>query len=231
MESLFNSLYAALYGSIPIALLASFLWGVASVALSPCHLSSIPLVVSLLVGKQKLSGMRLFTLSTLFSVGVLCSIAVIGLVTAWMGRMLGDLGSNANLVFGIALCLGGVLLLDVIPMGSIPFMAKLKPEGSKVLTVFTVGFLFGLALGPCAFAFMAPVLSLAFSMGANNLPLAFGLMLMYGVGHCLLIVVAGTSLGLVQKVLNWNEGSRGLSVFKRICAALVIAAGIYLILK
>jgi cytochrome c-type biogenesis protein len=231
MEGIFNTLYAALNGNLLIALGASFLWGIASVLLSPCHLSSIPLVVAVLIGKRTLSVKQTFRLTLLFSVGVLVSIALIGVITALLGRMLGDLGSHANLIFGIALCLGGVMLLDVIPLGNVSFLSKLKPDGTKPLTVFVVGLLFGLALGPCAFAFMAPVLTLAFGLAANKLLLAILIILAYSVGHCLVIVLAGTSLSMVQKVLNWNDGSRGLLIFKRLCAVLVIAAGIYLIFK
>jgi cytochrome c-type biogenesis protein len=211
--------------------LAGFLWGIASVLLSPCHLSSIPLIVSMLIGKRILSVKQTFKLSLIYSVGVLVSIALIGIITALLGRMLGDLGSHANLIFGIALCLGGILLLDVIPLGNISFLNRIKPDGSKPLTVFTVGLLFGLALGPCAFAFMAPVLTLVFSLAETKLLMAIIIMLAYAIGHCLVIVFAGTSIGFVQKILNWNEGSKGLRILKRVCAVLVIVAGIYLILK
>ena len=228
MESIFNSLYAALYGNLALALVASFLWGIASVLLSPCHLSSIPLVVSMLMGKRILSVKQTFVLSSIFSIGILVSIAMIGIVTALLGRMLGDMGSHANLIFGIAFVIGGVLIMDIIPLGNISFLSKVKPDGSKPLTVFIVGLLFGLALGPCAFAFMAPVLTLAFGLAATNLLMPIAIMLLYGVGHCLVIVAAGTSLGMVQKLLNWNEGSNALVTIKRLCAVLVIAAGIYL---
>jgi len=231
LESIFNSLYAALYGNPWIAVLASFLWGIASIILSPCHLSSIPLVLAVLTGKRVLSVKQAFALSSLFAVGVLVSIALIGIITALLGRMMGDLGSHANLIFGIALCLGGILLMDIIPLGSISFLGKIKPDGTKPLTVFVVGLLFGLALGPCAFAFMAPVLTLAFSLAATKLYMAIIIMLVYGIGHCLVIALGGTSVSFVQKLLNWNDSSRGLSIFKRICAVLVIAAGIYLIFK
>lgn len=231
MEGIFNSLYAALYGNLLIAVLASFLWGIASVLLSPCHLSGIPLVLAVLTGKRVLSVKQAISLSTLFAVGVLVSIALIGIVTALLGRMMGDLGSHANLIFGIALCLGGILLMDIIPLSNISFWGKIKPDGTKPLTVFMVGLLFGLALGPCAFAFMAPVLTLAFSLAASKLLLAILIILVYGIGHCLVIVLGGTSVSFVQKLLNWNDDSKGLVIFKRICAALVFAAGIYLIFK
>jgi cytochrome c-type biogenesis protein len=167
----------------------------------------------------------------LFAIGVLVSIALIGIVTALLGRMLGDLGSQANLIFGIALCIGGLLLMDIIPFGNISFLSKVKPDGTKPLTVFGVGLLFGLALGPCAFAFMAPVLTLVFSLAESKLIVAILIMLVYGIGHCAVIALAGTSVGYVQKLLNWNDGSHGLLIFKRVCAVLVIIAGIYLMMK
>ncbi len=231
LESIFNTLYTALYGNLGIAITSAFLWGIASVLLSPCHLSSIPLVVAVLIGERTLTIKQTFRLSLVFSIGVLVSIALIGLITALLGRMMGDLGSHANLVFGIALCLGGVLLLDVIPLGSVSLLSKYKPDSTKATTVLVVGLLFGLALGPCAFAFMAPVLTLAFSLAQTNLLMAILIMTAYGIGHCLVIVFAGTSLSFVQKLLNWNQGSRGLIILKRICAVFVIAAGIYLMFK
>jgi cytochrome c-type biogenesis protein len=231
LENIFNTMYSALYGNPTIAILASFLWGIASVLLSPCHLSSIPLVIAVLMGKRTLTVKQTFRLSLVFSIGVLVSIAIIGIITALLGRMLGDLGSHANLVFGIALCIGGILLLGIIPIDNASFFAKLKSDGIEGFRIFSIGLLFGLALGPCAFAFMAPVLTLAFSLAKTGLLMAVIIMLVYGIGHCLVITFAGTSIGFAQKILNWNEGHKGIIIIKKACAVLVIAAGIYLIFK
>lgn len=229
--SIFNALYTALYGNLYLAVLAAFLWGLASILLSPCHLSGIPLMIAVLTGKRVLTVSQVLKLSTLFALGVLFSFLIIGVITALLGRMIGDLGSHANLIFGIAMCLGGILLLDVIPFGSISLVSKVKIDGTKSLTIFIVGLLFGMALGPCAFAFMAPVLTLVFSLAETKLMAAILITAAYAIGHCLVIIFAGTSLGFVQKLLHWNEGSRGLSIMKRVCAVLVIVAGIYLIFK
>ena len=48
-------------------------------------------------------------------------------------------------------------------------------------------------------------------------------------GHCAVIVLAGTCTELVQHYLNWNEASRGAVILKRVCGMLVLAGGIYLI--
>ena len=51
----------------------------------------------------------------------------------------------------------------------------------------------------------------------------------YGIGHCSVIVLAGTSTGLVQKYLHWNEKSKRAVILKRTCGVLVLAGGVYLI--
>ena len=45
--------------------------------------------------------------------------------------------------------------------------------------------------------------------GAKRRSYGASLLLAYGVGHCAVIVAAGTSTELVQRYLNWNEQSKG----------------------
>lgn len=230
-ESIFSGLYSALYGNMAVAILGSFAWGMASVLLSPCHLSGIPLMVAFMTGKRVLSGKETFRLSLVFALGILGSIAIIGMITALLGRMMGDLGSHANLIFGIAFCMGGILLLDVIPLRTVPIFTKMHVDGTKLWTALMIGLLFGLALGSCAFAFMAPVLTLVFSLAQTSIILAMTIIAAYAAGHCLVIVSAGASVNWVQKLLNWNDRSHSLVIWKRVCASLVVLASIYLILK
>ena len=92
-----------------------------------------------------------------------------------------------------------------------------------------MGLVFGIALGPCTFAYMAPMLAVAFRAASTNLPYGIILLLAYGVGHCSVIVLAGTFTELVQRYMNWNEKSRAAVILKRICGILVIAGGLWLI--
>jgi cytochrome c-type biogenesis protein len=65
---------------------------------------------------------------------------------------------------------------------------------------------------------------------AHTAPLyGAALLLAYGLGHCAVIVVAGTSTEMVQRFLNWNEQSKGLTVVKVICGILVMFGGVWLI--
>ncbi|NLT61037.1 MAG: cytochrome C biogenesis protein, partial [Candidatus Hydrogenedentes bacterium] len=91
------------------------------------------------------------------------------------------------------------------------------------------GLVFGIALGPCTFAYMAPMLGVTFKLAATNLPYGVMLLLAYGLGHCSVIVFAGTFTGVIQKYLNWNERSKGAVLLKRICGVLVILGGLWMI--
>jgi cytochrome c-type biogenesis protein len=108
-----------------------------------------------------------------------------------------------------------------------PGQVKMQRRG--MLAAFILGLIFGIALGPCSFAFMAPILGLIFKLGATSVLYGVLLLLIYGVGHCSVIVLAGTSTELVQKYLNWNERSRGTTVLKGICGVLVLLGGVWLI--
>ena len=98
-----------------------------------------------------------------------------------------------------------------------------------LLAALILGLVFGIALGPCTFAYMAPMLAVTFKLAATDLFYGIALLLAYGVGHCSVIVLAGTSAELVQRYLNWNEQSKGTAIVKTVCGALVILGGLYLI--
>ena len=231
MNSIFIWVSNAMQGSFGIALMASSIWGIFSIILSPCHLASIPLIVGFIDGQGKITTRRAFFISILFSVGILTTIGIVGVITASMGRMLGDVGKYGNYGVAIIFFLVGLHMFDVIP---IPFIGKVgQPKFKKkgLLSSFILGLIFGIALGPCTFAFMAPVLTVSFSLASKNFILAALLILFYGIGHCSVIVLAGTFTEVVQKYLNWTNKSKGTVILKKVCASLVIIAGVYLIWK
>ena len=228
MEKLFTTLSHAVEGAPLLALSAAAAWGILSIILSPCHLASIPLIVGFISEQGKVTVRRAFWTSTLFAVGILITIAAIGGITAAAGRMLGDVGRYGNYFVAAIFFVVGLHLLGVIPMPwSGSGQVGMKRKG--LLAAFILGLVFGIALGPCTFAYMAPMLGVTFKL-AKTAPLyGVSLLLAYGLGHCAVIVAAGTSTELVQRFLDWNEYSKGVTVVKRICGLLVLAAGGYLI--
>ena len=228
MEKIFTELSHAVEGAPAIALAAAAAWGVLSIILSPCHLASIPLIVGFVSGQGRVSTARAGGIATLFAVGILVTIAAIGGITAAAGRMLGDIGRWGNYFVAAIFFVVGLYLLGLIPMPwSGPGQVNIKRKG--LMAAFILGLVFGIALGPCTFAYMAPMLGVTFKL-AHTAPLyGASLLLTYGAGHCAVIVVAGTSTEIVQRFLNWNEQSKGVTIVKSICGGLVLLAGGWLI--
>lgn len=228
LDGVFSRLTKAVEGSTWIALAASFVWGILSILLSPCHLASIPLIVGFIEKQGKTTVARAFGISSLFSVGILLTIALIGVVTAALGRMAGDVGAVGNYFVAAIFLAVGLYLLGVMGI-SLPGASAVKMSRRGMLAAFILGLVFGIALGPCTFAYMAPVLGMVFKVGSENLIYAASLLLAYGVGHCSVIVLAGGSAEYVQRYLNWSAESKGTDVIKKICGVLVIAGGLWLL--
>ncbi|MFA6596349.1 MAG: cytochrome c biogenesis protein CcdA [Ignavibacteriaceae bacterium] len=227
IDGIFNFLYNAMNGAVWFAVFASFAWGVLSILLSPCHLSSIPLVVGFISSQGKISLRRTFYISLVFSVGILITIALIGIITASLGRLMGDIGGIGNYLVAGIFFLVGLYLLDIIKLNWNRGLKQTKAKG--LLAALLLGLLFGLALGPCTFAYMAPVLGIVFQTAQTNYFLAMVFLFAFGLGHCTVIVGAGTLTGKVQKYLNWSEESKTILWIKRICGILVIMGGVYLL--
>jgi cytochrome c-type biogenesis protein len=253
MVGLFNSLTRAVEGNPYIAFGAAFIWGILSILLSPCHLASIPLVVGYVDAQGNIPIKRAFLISLLFSTGILITIGIVGTATALAGRVIGDLGGIGNYVVAVIFFIIGLYLLGIITLPWLgPDGKPIKQKGligafiiglmfglalgpctfaymAPMLGV--VGLMFGLALGPCTFAYMAPMLGVVFKVAALKLLFAIGLLLAYGMGHCSIIVLAGSLTETVGHYLNWTEKSKGAVIVKRVCGVLVILGGVYLLIS
>lgn len=228
MQELFIVLTRAVEGSFLVAMAAAFVWGVLSIILSPCHLASIPLIVGFIDKQGRIATRRAFYISSLFAIGILITIALVGVVTVMAGRMAGDIGPYGNYGVAVIFFAVGLHLLDVLPFPwSGPGNVGIKRKG--LLAALILGLVFGVALGPCTFAYMAPILAITFRLGAENPTHGMLFMALYGIGHCSVIVFAGTFTEVVQRYQNWNEKSRGAVVLRKLCGVLILLAGIYMI--
>ncbi|MDD5459152.1 MAG: cytochrome c biogenesis protein CcdA [Phycisphaerae bacterium] len=227
MPELFTQLGRAVGEAWFIALPAAVMWGILSILLSPCHLASIPLIVGFIDDQGRISTKRAFWISTLFAVGILITIGAIGGITAAAGRMMGDVGRYGNYFVAVIFFAVGLYLLDVISIPLSAPNAAIKRKG--LLAAFILGLVFGIALGPCTFAFMAPMLGVTFKLASTNQIYGVILLLAYGIGHCSVIVFAGTFTEVIQRYLDWNEKSKGAVILKKICGGLVLLGGLWLI--
>lgn len=224
-------LSGAISSTPAIAVIAALLWGIMSIVLSPCHLAGIPLIVGFIGDQGKISTGRAFALSTFFAAGILVAIALLGIITGLFGRMLGDVGPYGNYFVSAIFFIIGLHLMGVL---ALPFLSNngRQPAAWKkgLFAALLLGLIFGIALGPCTFAYMIPVFGVAFSVASTRFVLAAILVLAYAIGHCSVIVFTGTCSGAVQTYLRWNEKSKALVLVKKLCGGLVVVGGIYLLL-
>jgi cytochrome c-type biogenesis protein len=227
MDAIFLYLYELMQGSALIAIFGAFLWGVASILLSPCHLSSIPLIIGFINGKKNETVSKAFFQSLFFGLGILITIAIIGVITGMMGKMLGDLGVWGYIFLSLFFIIFGLILLDVLEMPNFnsPSLARFTKKG--FMTSFLVGLIFGIGLGPCTFAFMAPMLGFVFQASTDNLTYGILLLFFFALGHIGVIVFAGTFIEWVEKYLKWSSGSKKTMILKKICGIIVIIVGLY----
>ena len=227
MDTLFTWLSDALNGAPWLAVLAAAGWGVASLVLSPCHLASIPLIVGFIAERKDTTPRQALGYALLFALGILLSIAAVGGATAAAGRMLGDVGPWTNYAVAAVLLLVGLHLLEILPL---PWERGLSlPRFQGKAAALLLGLIFGVALGPCTFAYLAPILGVIFGVARTQPGFAVLLLLAYGVGHCALIVAAGVSVEKVQQVLDWHGNTPGAHWLRRASGLLVLAGAGWLV--
>lgn len=233
----------ALAGAAPIAVLAAFAWGLASIWLSPCHLAGVPLVVGYLAGGPALER-RPAAIILAFALGVLVSLVPLGAATLLAGRVAGDLGISANYPVAALCALAGLYLLDRLPLervwnrtagrlgarhGGTGVGDWVRTHTRGPLAALLLGLGFGLALGPCAFAWIAPVLGLAWMETPRGLAFPILLLLLFALGHCAGVLLAAGSLHRVQRWLDRLSSGRGFAAGRALCGGLLLAAALYLL--
>ncbi|SDB53542.1 cytochrome c-type biogenesis protein [Desulfonatronum thiosulfatophilum] len=227
MDQFFITLNMWITSGTGFAMAGSFLWGMVSVFFSPCHLASIPLIVGYVAGQNKLiEGRAAAGYAGLFSFGLFITIALVGIVTALLGRMLGDIGPWWTILVGLILIWVALDMLGVSRCSmSTGLMSKLKVSGLSGALI--LGLAYGVLSGSCTFGFIAPILAIITiqEQFANGILL----IVLFGIGHCIPIVIAGSSTALVRRILESRSMATGGLWFKRGAGTLIGLLGLYFI--
>jgi len=210
-----------------LAAMGCFLWGMISVLFSPCHLASIPLIVGYVGGQDKMLHPRQAGLySVLFTLGLFLTIAVIGVLCALLGRMLGDVGNYWQILVGIILIWVALGMLGVEKCslsGSLLYRLNLKGR----FGAFILGLAYGVLSGSCTFGFIAPILAII--TVREQVATGVLLIILFALGHCLPIVIAGSSTALVRKVIENSAWNGAGTWFRKIAGASIALLGLYFI--
>jgi cytochrome c biogenesis protein CcdA len=208
--------------NIWLAPLAALLGGLLTAA-NPCVLAAAPLMVGYVAGQEKRTLGRSFLLSLTFAIGLTIMFGLIWF-GVWSASSL--LPSTWWKYIAAVVCfLMGLHLLGVLHF-TIPTPTGLQLKQKGFGGALLLGLLFGLISLPCA----GPVLG-ALIVVTPLYGMAFGMLLLvsYSLGHCGLVLVGGTSIGLVQKLADSKGWTRGTDVLRRIAGALIIGVGTWVL--
>jgi len=204
---------------------AVFLAGVISSA-SPCVLATIPLVVGFVGGYADGDRWRAFRYSLAFILGLSLTFTAFGAAAGLLGTMFGTLGGWWYVAAGIvALVMGGQMmgLYEI----SLPVRRDFRPKRGGLIGSFLLGLFFGVVSSPCA----TPVLVVLLTFVATKGQVLYGVALLftYAIGHCLLMLAAGTFTGFIEAFVK----ARGVVNFsnwaKRVSGSIVVLVGAWFI--
>jgi len=207
-----------------IAFGAVFLAGIVSSA-SPCVLATLPLVVGYVGGYADGDRRKAFFYSVAFILGLSLTFTAFGAAAGLLGTMFGMIGGWWYAVLGsVALAMG----LQMVGLYQIrlPIHIEMKPKRRGIIGAFLLGLFFGIVSSPCATPVLVVILTLVASKGEVLYGIA--LLFVYAIGHCLLMLLAGTFTGFVEAFVK-AKGLRNFSDWsKRIGGALITLVGLYL---
>jgi cytochrome c-type biogenesis protein len=227
LETFFLTINEWMTGAAALAALGCFLWGVVSVLFSPCHLASIPLMVAYVAGQEKAVNPRQAVgYSAAFTIGLFITIALIGLVCALLGRMLGDVGNYWQILVGAVLIWVALGMLGVESCTlSNSLLGRFSMKGLP--GAFALGLSYGILSGSCTFGFIAPILAIITVQGDIATGTVF--IVLFAVGHCLPIMLAGSSTAMVRNLLESRAWQGAGSWFRRGAGVVIGCLGLYFI--
>ena len=229
-EDLINNAGQYIHSSPWLAVVAVVLGGLLT-ASNPCVLAMIPLTMSFVAGtkEEKTGTARALLLSFVFVMGLVGTFMILGMAAALAGKMYGDVSKLWNWIVAAVCLVMGLHLMGVFEF-DIPVPFNIQPKVRGLVGAFLLGLLFGVVSAPCAAPML--VVLLAYLAGSGSSILYGGLLLLvYGLGHSVLIIVAGTSMGAARTLIENKKMVRTMDVLRRVAGGVIILVGLYFVYR
>lgn len=207
-----------------LVFLLVFLGGVLT-SVSPCILAMVPLLVGYIAGYGDGGKLRGFSLSLVFVAGMAATFAAMGFVAASFGRVFGDIGPAWYYIVALVALVMGLNLVGALSL-KMPGLKQVSFKKAGLGGTLAMGLLFGLVASPCATPVLAVIIAYAASQGE---PFYGSLLLVvYGLGHGVPLLLAGTFTGVARNLPAINRYTR---YFNYASGTLLIAVGLYLLYR
>ncbi len=213
-----------------LGIVAVFVGGMLT-ASNPCVLAMIPLTMSFVAGQkgQQAGPLRAFLFSLVFVLGLAVTFTVMGTAAALAGSIYGDVSGVWTWVVAAVCVVMGLHLMGVLNF-TIPMPFNIQPKTRGVVGAFIMGLLFGVISAPCAAPILVVLLTYLAGSGAS-VPYGALLLLVYALGHSVLILVAGTSMGLARKLIESRGVTRATDIMRRAAGVVIIGVGVFFIVN
>lgn len=168
----------------------------------------VPVTVGYIGGYNEEKGsskFRGFTMSLIFVLGLSTTFAVFGIIAVILGKVFGQLGTSWYYVIAALAIVMGLHLLGVINI-NFPGLKELPIKKSGLLPAYLIGMMFGLVMSPCATPVLAVIVTYVASTGSFYYGAA--LLFVYGLGHGLPLIIAGTFTATIKQLPRFRSISR-----------------------
>ncbi|MEE8588499.1 MAG: cytochrome c biogenesis protein CcdA [Sulfurimonadaceae bacterium] len=197
-------------------------------AVAPCSLISVPLLIGSAVamnkdleGRKRILYTYLFT--TLFALGVMLSFSILGYIVAKFGGFFSIAPMWAYVVAALMSLLIGLYAWGVFgEINKSSIMVHLIKY--RLLGGFLIGIIFGLVSTPCA---SAPLIAIVTVAANSGYVYAYGLILTFALGHSLLLLAAGVSVGFAQSITSNSTLAKFSTYLNKGFALMLITFGAY----
>jgi len=170
-------------------------------------LSMLPITIGYIGGYEAKSRLQAAVQSTWFALGLATTLAFLGIIAAFVGKVYGQVGIGLPIIVSIIAILMGLNLLEALPLqlpafGGIEWISQELPKG---LRAYLMGLSFGVVASPCS----TPVLASLLGWVANTQDLILGaaLLLSYTAGYVAPLILAGTFTASIKKLLELRRWS------------------------
>lgn len=212
-------------GEVIIALFMAFIGGIVS-SFGPCSLAMVPLLFSTIETKKVKGSKAALKYSIIFSLGVMLTFTIMGVAVIMLGRIFTGSGRLWNIVLSVIMIVAGLQILEVVNFGKKSNLCKVNMTKRDAFGVFTLGVLGGILSSPCATPILGAIISMAAS--SDNIFISITMLLIYSLGHSILMIIAGTSVGFLEKIILSEKGEKIGKILKIVFGTLVIAIGLYM---
>ena len=224
MNEILNTMSEIIKNNFWIAPIVAFLAGILT-SFTPCSLTNIPLIIGYVGGTGTNNTKKALKLSVVFSLGMSITFTILGVLASLIGKIMQKGGSFWYIILGIIMVLMALQTFEIVTIIK-PTNLQTRNTKKGYLGALLSGILGGIFSSPCS----TPVLIalLAIIAKAGNVIWGIILLLLYSLGNSILVIIAGTSIGTVQKISQNKQYGKISNILKYLMGTIILLIGFYM---